>query len=144
VYQKAPAHDIKIIMGDMNAKVGKDLRAHNAGEHNMMLIGFAVSKDMVISSVRFPHMDIHKETWIHPGGHTKNQIDYVLIDARHASDIIDVKSCRAAGCDSDHYLVKIKYRPRLAIASRSTGTRNVKFNRSESRSEQLEMNIDRY
>jgi hypothetical protein len=52
----------------------------------------------------------------------------VLIDARHASDITDVNSCRAADCDSDHYLVKTKYRPRLAIASRSTGTRNVKFN----------------
>jgi hypothetical protein len=29
---------------------------------------------------------------------------------------------------TDHYLVKIKYRPRLEIASRSNGTRNVKFN----------------
>jgi hypothetical protein len=29
--------------------------------------------------------------------------------------------------DSDDYLVKIKYQPRLAIASRSTGTRNVKM-----------------
>jgi hypothetical protein len=68
------------------------------------------------------------ETWISPDGHTKNQIDHVLIDARHASDITDVKSCRGSLCDPDHYLVKIKYRSRLAIASRSTGTRNVKFN----------------
>jgi hypothetical protein len=94
----------------------------------MRLIDFAVSKNMVISSVRFPHKDIHKETWISPDGHTKIQIDHVLIDARHASDIIDVKSCRGSDCDSDHYFVKIKYRPRLAMASRSTGTRNVKFN----------------
>jgi hypothetical protein len=92
----------------MNAKVGKDLRAHNAGEHSlhevsndngMRLIDFAVSKNMVISNVRFPHKDIHKETWISPDLHTKNQIDHVLIDARHASDIIDVKSCRGADCD---------------------------------------------
>jgi hypothetical protein len=58
--------------------------------------------------VRFPHKDIHKETWISPHGY-KNQIDRVLIDARHASDIIDVKSCRGADCDSYHDLVKIKY-----------------------------------
>jgi endonuclease/exonuclease/phosphatase family metal-dependent hydrolase len=118
VYQKAPTHDIKIIMGDMNAKVGKDMRAHNAGKHSlhevsndngMRLIDFAVSKNMVNSSVRFPHKDIHEETWISPDGHTKNQIDHVLIDARRASYIIDVRSYRAADCDSDHYLVKIKY-----------------------------------
>jgi endonuclease/exonuclease/phosphatase family metal-dependent hydrolase len=124
-------------MGDMNTKVGKDMRAYNVGRYNLhevsndnvtRLIDFAVSRNMVISSVGFPHKDIHKETWISPDGHTKNHIDHMLIDARHASDIIDVKSCRGADFDSDHYLVKIKYRPRLAIASRYTGTRNVKFN----------------
>jgi hypothetical protein len=124
-------------MRDMNAKVGKDMRDHNIGRYSlhevsngngMRLIDFAVNRNMVISSVRFPHKDIHKETWITPNGHTENQIDHVLIDVRHASDIVDVKSCRGADCDSDHYLVKIKYRPRLSTASRSTGTRNVKFN----------------
>jgi hypothetical protein len=48
------------------------------------LIDFAVSRNMVISSMRFPHNDIHKETWISPDGHTRSQIDHVLIDARHA------------------------------------------------------------
>jgi hypothetical protein len=43
-------------------------------------------------------------------------------------DITDVKSCRDTDCDSDHYLVKIKYQPRLTMASRSTRTRNVKCN----------------
>jgi exonuclease III len=81
VYQKAPTHDIKIIMGDMNAKVGKDMRAHNvdryrlhevSNDNGMRLTDFAVSRNMVISSVRFLHKDIHKETWISPDGHTKN------------------------------------------------------------------------
>jgi hypothetical protein len=61
----------------------------------MRLIDFAVSKNMVISSVRFPHKDIYKETWISPDGLTKNQIDHVLIDARHASDIIDFNLAEA-------------------------------------------------
>jgi hypothetical protein len=102
MYQKVAAHDIKIIMGDMNAKVGKESKVHNVGIHSLhevsndngiTLIVFTISRNMVISSVRFPHKDIHKETWISPDGHTRNQIDHVIIDARHASDIIDVR-CR--------------------------------------------------
>jgi hypothetical protein len=138
-------------------EIGKDMRAHNVGRYSLhevsndngtRLKDFAVSRNMVISSVRFSHKDIHKETWISPDGHTKNQLNHVLrymliIDARHASDIIDVKSCTGADCDSDHYLVKIQYQPRLSIARTSTGTRNVKFNMGRIK-EQTEMNIDRY
>jgi hypothetical protein len=83
---------------------------------------------MVISEVRFSHKDIHKEAWISPDSHTRNQIDHVIIDARHASDIIDVRSYRGADCDSDHCLFEIKYRPKLTVADRSTGTRSMKYN----------------
>jgi exonuclease III len=62
VYQKAPTHDIKIIMGDMNVKVGKDMRAHNVGRYSLhevsndngtRLIDFAISRNMVINIVRY-------------------------------------------------------------------------------------------
>jgi hypothetical protein len=83
---------------------------------------------MVITSVRFPHKDIHKETWMSPDGHTRNQIDHVIIDARHDSDIIDVRSYTGADCDSHNCLVKIKYRPKITVANRSTGIRSMKYN----------------
>jgi hypothetical protein len=60
--------DIKIMMGDMNAEVGKDTRAQNVHEHSLhdvshdngtRLKDFAVSRNMI---VRFPHKDIHIET----------------------------------------------------------------------------------
>jgi hypothetical protein len=50
-------------MGDMNAKVGKESKVHNVGIHSLhkvsndngiRLIDFAISRNMVISSVRFP------------------------------------------------------------------------------------------
>jgi hypothetical protein len=68
VYQKTCTRNIKIMMGDMNAEVGKDTRTQNVHEHSLhdvshdngtRLKDFAVSRNMV---VRFPHNDIHKET----------------------------------------------------------------------------------
>jgi hypothetical protein len=43
-----------------------------------------------------------------------------LIDRRRNSSILDVRSFRAADCDSDHYLVVAKVRKRLAVSKRTT------------------------
>jgi hypothetical protein len=74
------------------------------------MIDFAIRKQMATSSTVFQHKRIHKETWRAPDEYTSNQTDHVMIDSWHAAYILDVKSCRVVDCDSDHYMVKIKYR----------------------------------
>lgn len=80
---------------------------------------------MIVKSTWLQRKNIKKVTWSSPDGITCNQIDHVLIERRHASDILDVHSCRGADWDSDHFLVRIKYRQKIDVA-RTTNKRTIK------------------
>jgi hypothetical protein len=66
----------------------------------------------------FPHGSVHKYTWTSPDGQTHNQIDYVLIDRRQHSRILDVRFFRGVDCDTGQYLVFVKIRERLTVSKR--------------------------
>ncbi|VVC27148.1 Endonuclease/exonuclease/phosphatase,Reverse transcriptase domain [Cinara cedri] len=125
VYDALPGHCIKLLLGDMNAQVGKE-NAYKAtiGKHSLhdrsndngiRLINFAISKNMVISSTRFPRKNIHKETWLSPGGRYSSQIDHVLIENKFKTIIRNVKSYRGADADIDHYLILIDFRVKMSM-----------------------------
>jgi hypothetical protein len=50
-----------------------------------------------------------------PNGKTHNQIDHILVDRQRHSNMLDVRSYRAADCDTGHYLVVAKATERLAV-----------------------------
>jgi hypothetical protein len=90
VFDQFPKYHMKILLGDLNAKVGREDifkpitgngSLHEASNDNgVRVVNFATSKNLIVSST-FPHRDIHKHTWTSPDGVTHNQID-VLIDKR--------------------------------------------------------------
>ena len=86
-----------------------------------MLTHLAAMQKLIIKSTCFDHKKIHKATWQMPGSEIVNRIDHVLISARYASSIIDVKTCRGPNCDSDHYLVKAVLRQRIANVQKQRG-----------------------
>jgi endonuclease/exonuclease/phosphatase family metal-dependent hydrolase len=116
---------MKILLGDFNAKVGReDIFKPTIGNESLhkisndtgvRLVNFATSKTPRVKSTMFPHRNIHKHTWTSPDGKTHNQIDHILVDRQRHSNVPDVRSLRAADCDSDHYLVVAKVRKRLAV-----------------------------
>jgi hypothetical protein len=44
----------------------------------------------------------------------------MLIDRRWHSSIVDVRSFRGAECDTDHYVVVVKVKERLAVSQQIT------------------------
>ncbi|XP_039297864.1 uncharacterized protein LOC120354582, partial [Nilaparvata lugens] len=137
VYKDTPEYDVKIILGDFNAKLGREqcyrptigpYSLHNeSNENGLRMIDFAGGNNMTISSTFFKHKDVHKMTWLSPDGRTKNQIDHVMIDRRHGSDILDVRSLRGADCDTDHFMIRLKYRQRINNTGFSKGKKQLKF-----------------
>ena len=121
---KAPNRDIKILMGDLNAKIGKEnlgkeliMGTEALGEINEngeLFTDFCAFNDLVIGGSVFKHKNIHKETWISPDGKTRNQIDYITIDRKWRRSLQDARTMRGADAASDHHLVmgiiKVKLR----------------------------------
>ena len=77
-------------------------------------IDLAASYNLLTKSTMFEHKNIHKKTWISNDKITRNQIDHVLIDARHGSNCLDVRSIRGADADTDDILVRTKIRVRIS------------------------------
>jgi hypothetical protein len=129
VFDQFLRHDMKILLGDFNAKVGRKnifkLTIGNESLHEIVndsgvkVVNFATSKNSVVKSTMFPHRKIRKYTQTSPEGYTHNQIDYILIDRRWYSSMLDVRSYRGADCDTDHYLVVAKLRERLAVSKQT-------------------------
>jgi hypothetical protein len=113
IFVKFPKYHIKML-GDFNDKAGREEISkptigneslHEISNDNgVRVVNFATSKNFIVKSTMFPHRNFHKYTWTSPDGKTNNQIQHILIDRRRHSSVLDIRSFRAADCDTDHSL----------------------------------------
>lgn len=115
--------DVKIVIGDWNAKVGDDnsgtemvMGRYGYGERNdrgERLIEFASRHKLYIANTRFQQKESRKWTWLSPGGMYHNMIDLVLIERRWLSSMRNCRTYQGADIGSDHSLVMCKVQLRL-------------------------------
>ena len=115
---KAPNRDILIVMGDFNAKVGRNNASierimereelGDTNENGEELVDFCALNGLSIGGTLFPHEGVHKGTWIFPDGLTENHIDHILISRRWRTSLQDVRgfSEEQAGCKKAHHKYK--------------------------------------
>ncbi|XP_047106668.1 craniofacial development protein 2-like [Schistocerca piceifrons] len=128
VLRQTNSRDIKMLMGDLNAKVGPENEGlqHIMGMHGMgirnvngeLLIDTCAEHDLVIGGTLFPNHNCHKIMWVSPDHITKNQIDHIVISRKFRHSLLDVRNRRGADVGSDHQLVLVEFRLKI-VANRT-------------------------
>ena len=143
--RQLPKKDVKLIIGDWNAKVGTDrsgweqiMGRYGYGQRNERgerLLEFAAANRMIICNTRFQQKECHKWTWMTPDGKHTNMIDMVLIDQRWKTAVRNCRTYQGADIESDHSLVMCNVKLRLKSGkqtNRNALNRNIEVLKNES------------
>ena len=129
VLEAVPRHDMLLVMGDWNAKVGASQEGEGGivGKHGLIcerndngdrFVYFCACNNLAIASTMFPHKNVHKYTWTSPDGQYRNQINHVAIRSQFKRSVYDMRVYRGADVGSDHNLVITKTKLRLNSAGK--------------------------
>ena len=110
--KQAKEHEINIVMGDFNAKVGRGGDGDTVGEFGLgernergdRLVEWCGRWRQVILNSWYRQHPRYLWTWRSPGDRYKNQIDYITINKRFRNAVTKVKTSPGADCggNCDH------------------------------------------
>jgi len=124
VFSSMPKNDIIILMGDFNAKVGRQNLDSNGvvgkfgyGERNERgdrLTAFCGLNELVITNTHFKQSkDNRCWTWLSPNGIDCNQIDYIMISRKWRGSVRNSRAFPSADVGSDHQLLMANIKLKL-------------------------------
>ncbi|XP_047111837.1 uncharacterized protein LOC124788611 [Schistocerca piceifrons] len=118
---KIPIQDKLILLGDFNARMGRDNRfwrevmgkqgVVNCNANGLLLLGLCAEHELFISNTQFRLRNRYKTTWMHPRSKHWHLIDYVITRQRDKKDILITKAAlNIDECWADHILLVSRLR----------------------------------
>ena len=127
VTEKVGRKETLIIMGDLNARVGRDSEMWGSvigrhgeevrNESGEQLLRFCAANEMLVTNTLYQPKEIHKHTWLCPGRELRS-IVYFLVRKDNRVKVKNIKVVRSAEMGSDHYLVLLKMSRKNRVESR--------------------------
>ncbi|XP_030754472.1 uncharacterized protein LOC115881203 [Sitophilus oryzae] len=115
VLNKTPIQDRLILMGDFNARVGREhniwekvIGKHGIGNMNAngeLLLTKCSEHGLTITNTLFMHNDKFKGTWQHPRSKHWHQLDHVIVRQRDLKEVLDTKARVDVECWTDHRIL---------------------------------------
>ncbi|KAA3671105.1 uncharacterized protein DEA37_0005725 [Paragonimus westermani] len=133
--RSAPVNDRLFVLGDLNARVGRDsvawpgvLGPYGIGSVNAngdRLLHLCATHELAITNTRFQLDASDITTWTHPRSGHHHLLDYVIVRQRDIGEVRITRVMRGAECSTDHRLVRTKLfiHVRKSVYCRSFGQR---------------------
>ncbi len=143
-----PSNDLILIMGDFNARVGKQQHytsskvvgphaVDHINENGQRLVDFCAANNLIISNTFFQHKRVHQTTWMHPGNKKWHMLDYTLVNSKFRSSVEDVRVHRmAAGAiGTDHHLLRTKLKFHLKSRKKRSKRHHIRLDHKKLKNE---------
>ena len=119
--EQCKPHDVTILMGDLNAKLGRGrvediVGPFGLGERNERGDRWAewcIENEQVVMNTWFRQPPRRTWTWMSPGDRARNQIDYITINRRFRNAVTKARTYPGADCNSDHVPVVVDIKVQL-------------------------------
>ena len=131
IISTTPNSDKLIILGDFNARVGRDyhswkgvLGVHGIGNCNsngLLLLRTCAEHELLLTNTIFQLPTRKKTTWMHPRSGHWHLIDYIIVRSRDRKDVQVTKAMCGADCWTDHRLIISKLKLRIQPPRRPQG-----------------------